>query len=143
MRRKYRNNYGYIALVAVSVISLIMTGIVISVNFGGYFTRYTILTAEYKAVSESMARSCVDIALVMVVLDPKLNGNYTGIEADLPPADGGEKCAIVSVEHDGGGYKVVTKAAYRNSLTSLESKISLDGGIYKIKASDEIPADTQ
>ena len=70
---------GFIALIAILIISVVLLASVISAAQFGITGRYTLLDLERKAESESLAEACLQVARIAVFNDPAYEVTDRGV----------------------------------------------------------------
>ena len=111
---------GYIALMSALIISAILLMISVSLGMGGFFTRFNVLSGEYKLTSEQLAQGCLEKAKVLLALNP-----YADITGSLNI--GGNSCNIVSLTADdpqGGQTTIQTSAIVHDSVANIKAVIN-------------------
>ncbi len=119
---KTKNESGFIALMAVIVISAVLLSITFSVSAGGYFTRFNVLNGEFKRISLGLAESCVDVALL------KIGEQYTTYTGNETIPVGTQNCKIDPITYapDPGGNpnkkiaSISTTASYEGAFSSMQ-----------------------
>ena len=79
--------------------------VALALNSSGYFTRSTILDAEYKERSSALAEACVDTALLRLASD----SGYPGLETITV---GSDTCRIGPITSVGGQLTIPTCATF-------------------------------
>ena len=80
---------GFIALTSAIIMSAILLMVAATGSLSGFFTRSTVLDAEYKERSLALADACIDTALVRLAGD----FDYTG--GETVEVDGAGHCQIL------------------------------------------------
>ncbi|HEY4503405.1 MAG TPA: hypothetical protein VJC14_03160 [Candidatus Paceibacterota bacterium] len=137
---KLLDKNGFIALMAVIIISITLLGATFGQSNNGFFSRFSILDSEYKKVGLGLAESCVHIALLKMAQD--YNYNYL-LDPDYSPSGGGivisinpsanppTECIIRSVSlgaEDANHRKVATietEATYNKTWSKLNVSATL------------------
>ena len=112
-KNKTKREQGFIALITAIALSLILLVVTVTLNQSGFFTRSTLLDAEYKERSSALAEACVDTALLKLAADP----GYLGSETITI---GSDSCFIVSVT---SLNTIRTTAEFQEAVTNLEVEI--------------------
>jgi hypothetical protein len=106
--------------------------VVISVNVGSFLNRYDVLDSETKAMSLSLAESCISTAQIKLIADK----NYL----PTPPGDkitvGSNTCNIYKID-DSGAYKIAKATSTVSSSRSLVCAKLDPADKYKIKKFEE------
>ncbi|SRR3989344_428906 len=101
-----RSEKGFIALFTAIILSVVLILVSISLNRGGYLTRWETLDAEYKNRSLALAEACLDMAMLKLANNP----TYAGGETNLMV--GYDKCDIGAVSAGGFQYTINTSAVF-------------------------------
>ena len=107
---------GYIALMASTIISVILLILTISAGNIGWSTRMAILGVEAKEASVVAAYGCAEYALARVIADPLYIGNATVAYAD-------DVCYVYPITAPVSTSSLVTirvQTIVRHSYTTLE-----------------------
>lgn len=113
-----KKDEGFIALITAIALTLILLVVTVTLNQTGFFTRSTLLDAEYKERSSALAEACVDTALLKLAADP----TYTGPDT---VAVGSDSCDIISVSPPGSPTRTIqTRAVFQEAATNLEVVIN-------------------
>jgi len=111
---------GYVALVAILIISFILLSIIISTGFGGFWSLSNFLNREAKEISLNLALSCLDQGIVNIIQSPSWR----------PPREGkvlarGEYfCRIRSLERNSPDVIIETIAEFNESFTILRAEFN-------------------
>lgn len=108
---------GYIALMSVIVISVLLMTIAIAVSFTGFFSRFNVLSEEYKERSLALAEACADTALLNLSLDPGYNPINQTINIDS------DACIVVSKQIDSpaaGQTTILTSGQFQQATTNIK-----------------------
>lgn len=111
-----QNELGFVALASVVVISLVLFVITFSLAFSGFYLRVNVLDLEYKQVSFSLARSCVEHALLDIAI-----GTYTAPRT-LRLKQG--SCQICHIDAVSVPHSIKTRAVYNKAVTNLTATAS-------------------
>jgi hypothetical protein len=112
---------GYIALISAILISVSLLTMVIAVSFEGYFSRFNVLESEQKEISDYLAESCFNRAVIELTQDEDYD--------ETPTVDvGDEECTIVAID-DGtfpSNRLISVQGINGEAYTNLEIEIDLD-----------------
>jgi len=108
-----------VALITAIALSLVLLMIAAALNQAGFFTRATLLEAEYKERSLALAEACADTALLRLALDPAYVGSET-------VTVGTSTCDIRPLNQDhpncrlsAGQNTIETRAVFQEAVTNL------------------------
>jgi hypothetical protein len=112
---------GYIALISAILISVSLLTMVIAVSFEGYFSRFNVLESEQKEISDYLAESCFNRAVIELSQDEEYD--------ETPIVEvGEEECTIIDIE-DGtfpSNRLISVQGVNGEAYTNLEIEIDLD-----------------
>lgn len=108
---------GFILLISSVVIAAVLTAVIFSVSFGGFFTRFNLLDSESKEKSLVLAEACGQIA----VLKRIQNSSYVGNETLII---GNDTCQVLALESSGSEIIIKTKADVSHAVSNVQ--INLD-----------------
>lgn len=109
--------HGYIALISVIIISVLLMTIAMAVSLTGFFSRFNILSEEYKERSLALAEACADTALLSLSLDPGYNPSNQTINI------GSDACVVVSKQINNpssGQTTILTSGQFQQATTNLK-----------------------
>lgn len=109
MRRS--ENRGFIALISAIIITTVLITFVISVGVSGFFTRFDILSAEIKEISQSIAEGCAHTAILQISQGSVPGGVVGEINID------GNTCLV----NAHGADFVEVQAVYNDSYTNIRA----------------------
>lgn len=110
-------------MISAIVISILLLTITFTLSFTGFFSRFNVLDAEYKKVSQGLAEACIDNAILKLVSDK----NYTLTAADQDIPVGSETCDIVSLHPSPprtGSIRIKTQGVHNETYTNLNVVIA-------------------
>jgi len=116
---------GFIALIAILIISVVLLASVISVAQFGITGRYILLDLERKAESESRAEACAQVARVAVFNDPA----YEVTDKAVPV--GKSWCNVLSIVKNSpssGFSRVEVSASSTGATTNLRATVDTSTG---------------
>ena len=120
MRRMGKFCGGYVALIAILIISFIMLSITISTGFEGFWSLSNFSNRESKEISLNLAQSCLDQAIVNIIQSPSWR-----------PKVGGEVltrgeyfCTIRSLERNSPDVTIETTGEFNKSFTILRGQFN-------------------
>jgi len=111
---------GYVALIAILIISFIMLSITITTGFEGFWSLSNFSNRESKEISLNLAESCLDQAIVNIIQSPSWR----------PPLEGeilerGEYfCTIRSLERNSPDVTIETIGEFNKSFTILRAEFN-------------------
>lgn len=124
-------NRGFIALISAIIISAVLITITFTLSASSYFTRFDILSSEFKERSAALAEACGDIALLKLAQVPTYGGNET-------ITIGSDTCSILPIPPAVGGQVTVnTKAIFQRVVTNI--KVIANTSDLSIVSWEEIP----
>ena len=112
---KNYHQHGYIALISALIISAVLLTVSVSLGMLNFFTRFSVLDAEYKVRSQVLAESCARVALLRLAHNPS---TATTGAVSL----GSDSCSIVIIQNNvpmAGQTTIQTKAMFRQSVTNF------------------------
>ncbi len=113
-----KNKGGYIAITSAILISAMILLVVFVISTGSFLARLDISTSSFKEKSSSLARACVQKAILKL----SQNGSYAGNETISVASD---TCQIVSVVASGTIQKIIsTQGQFRSSFTNFKVTVS-------------------
>ncbi len=117
-----KSNQGFIALTSVIIISVLLMGMVLTLNAASYLGRSAILNGEYKNRSREIAEACVDAVRL------KLAGDISYIGSDslrITTAFGAELCSYdVDIDPQSNNNKIIrAQTTAQNMYTNVEVKV--------------------
>lgn len=122
---------GYIALTSAIFISVMVLVIVFVISMGSFLARINVSSTSYKEESLSLAKACVQEALLKL----SINNSYSGNETI---SVGSDTCKVVSVVASGTAQKIIsTQAQFNSSFTNL--KITIDSSALSVVGWEELP----
>lgn len=102
---KVKKQDGFVALTSVVIIAVILMAVTLSLSFTGFYSRFNILTTDYKERSFSLAEACAETALLKLALDTDYAGSETiAVE--------GHTCEILPISESAGEITIKTKAYF-------------------------------
>jgi len=110
---------GFIALISILLVSMVLLVTVTTLNLTGYIARESILDAEFKEMSISLAEACGNIAVIKLASD----FTYTQTSESVEMVNGNQ-CKIISVT---GSSTIKTARVQANShelYTNLEIEVT-------------------
>lgn len=130
---KNKNNFqkGYIALVSAVIISLLLMAITFALNFSSYFSRFNITDSSTKEMSQSLAESCLDKALLSLAQ----NSSYAGNENVV--VNGTETCSILPLTASSSQKIIQTSATFQKTATNMKAVVNLPA--FTIASWEETP----
>lgn len=129
--KSLNNQGGFIALISSIIIALVLVTITFTLGFSGWFSRFTVLYAEYKEVSIGLAEACAETAILEIA-----KGNTPAANTIVSVSS--NQCMIVSVV--GSPQRAVkTVANYKNSYTNLKILVTRNAGNVTIDSWEECP----
>ena len=115
---------GFVALISATLMSLILVGLAVTSATAGFFSRFNVLSVEFKHIADGLTESCANAALL------KISQDYT-----YAPSGGGEvvqvgveSCVIESVTYvaDAPNHRetatIKVHGTHRKSFSSLTIK---------------------
>ncbi|MFH0864544.1 MAG: hypothetical protein V1858_05680 [Candidatus Gottesmanbacteria bacterium] len=132
--QKSENQSGYIALISVIIISLLLIVISVTISFGGYFSRFSILDNEYKEISNGLAEACANTAILKLAQDWSY---VTTVPETI--AVGVNNCKIISITDITPQKVILAQAIYQNSYTNLKITVSKTVSAINIDSWEELP----
>jgi hypothetical protein len=132
---------GFVALMSVVIISAILLVLVFVLEASTFFQRYDTLDYENKAISENLAESCVQEAM----LKAEQNASYAGgdcisLGGVCGGADPQKICRICSVTHSAGSATANVRAVYSGAYSNLSVTFSTTAGNPSILNWKETPS---
>ncbi len=112
---KNKNNQGYIALITALLISGLLAAIATSASLAGFITSDNLLNREFKLQSYELARSCAEMAIVKILLDPVYQPAVAGDTIILV----NNPCAILKIIKASNVYTLTTSATDHRAVTNL------------------------
>lgn len=107
-------NRGFIALISAIIISAVLITITFTLSASSFFTRFNILSSEFKERSAALAEACGDIALLKLAQVPTYSGNET-------VTIGSDTCSIFPIPPATGGQITVSaKAIFQRVVTNIK-----------------------
>ncbi len=122
---------GYIAIISALVISFVLMVVTFGVSISGYFVRFNILDSYSKEVSNSLAETCVDTALLRLAENSLYSGNET-------VALGTDQCSILPLETSGTQKIIKARAVVNDAYTNL--KVTVLSSDLSIVSWEEVPS---
>lgn len=116
--KKNIDSGGYLALLAVIIVSMVLLTIAVAANVNGYFTRFNILEAQEKLQSNALAESCVNLAMSRLtenVSYPYSSGGTLPEIVNLGP----DNCQIKNIATIGTEKQINTVANFQNTFTNF------------------------
>jgi len=108
---------GFIALMSVIIISFVLLLVAVSLSFSSFFQRFNVYDSELKAVSNSLANACADVALLKIANGQSFSPNeIITINSNT--------CTIKSVTVADGEATILIQASYQNAFTNLKIKVN-------------------
>jgi hypothetical protein len=115
---------GFIALISVTLVSVILLGMTLSLSQFGIVSRVNLLSYEEKHTSKALAESCVHYAQIFIANDSE----YTlSTPQDLPVGD--HTCTLVEVTKTGATHTIKTKGRAGDAATNLIVEIRTEDGL--------------
>ncbi len=114
----YSSRPGFLAITTAIILSLVLLTVALSVGSLGVLTRTRQSDTVTKSLTFTLARSCVDYALLKLVQ----NSNYLGNE--LRTIDG-KQCTILGVENSGQNKIIKTWATIQNLTTKVRATVQI------------------
>jgi len=117
-----KNNFkgGYVALMAILIISFILLSVIITANFEGFWGLSNFLNRESKEISVNLAESCLDQAIVNIIQGPSWR--------PLPEGEvlvrGEYFCTIRSLERNSPDVTIETVGEFNKSFTILRAEFN-------------------
>jgi len=109
--------HGYVALMAVLIISFVLLSVSITTNFESFQSLSGAFNRELKEISLNLAQSCLDRAIVIIIQSPSWQ----------PPAGGKRlfieeyQCLILKTERQNSLITIETEGQAGNAFTSLRA----------------------
>ena len=111
--RGMKSNSGFIAILSITIISLVLTLLVFSLSFTGFYVRSNILNSEAKAKSESLTEACIQTALLKLANNISYLGNETiAVDSD--------SCLIRNMQTVGSEKIIESQAQYQNTFINYQ-----------------------
>lgn len=114
--RKY-NKRGYVALMAVLIISFILLSISITTSFVNFYNISGILNRELKEISYNTALACLDQAVVKVIQSSNWRPGLKGVSINL----GDYSCSILKIEKQSNDFVIETESQVRGVKTNIKA----------------------
>ena len=129
---KTLKNDGFIALVSVIIISSILLILATTLSLSSFYARSNILDSEIKETSSSIAKGCVDTAVLELADNLNFSGNksYVNINRD--------SCLVSSVTTSNGNKTFKVQSVYQNSYTNIKTVLHLNP--FSIVSMEEVPS---
>ncbi len=137
---------GYIALVSVIILSSILLLVTLEMANISYIARFNTLRTEEKEQSASLARSCLQIALVRLAENPDYRPASTSDSSLGGPGPSGDNlkidqdiCQIISIDTSGPEELLVkTTATKGKSISNLLTSVHFTGSDISVNSIKEI-----
>jgi len=130
-----KTSQGFIALTSSIIVGTVLLILVISLAFTSYYSRFSILDAESKEVSQGLAEGCVETVILKYS-----QGKNSYITSTTFPEEvniGSETCSIVSVSHSTPFANTQVKASFNKAVTNLEVEF-FDTSPFEINSWEEV-----
>ena len=114
----YSSRPGFLAITTAIILSLVLLTVALSMGSLGVLTRTRQSDTAVKSLTFTLARSCVDYALLKLVQ----NSNYAGNETRTID---NKNCTILPVETLGQNKIVKTQATIQNLTTNLRATVQI------------------
>lgn len=112
---------GFIALVSAVIISAVLLMAAITGSLGGFYTRFTVLNAEFKEQSSALADACTSVLLFTLGED----AGYAGPSLNYPV--GSDACTIFAASKPGASPRIFTvQGVYQHAYTNLRVVVDVD-----------------
>jgi hypothetical protein len=111
------NNYGFVALMSVIIISAILLLIASTLSLSGFYSRYNILDSELKERSSALAEACIDQGLLLIA-------NNTSHPATTTIKIGGGQCDLGPIVTGSSPVILMAQATSSNYFTTLRVLVS-------------------
>ena len=116
---------GFIALIAILIISVVLLASVVSAAQFGITGRYTLLDLERKAESESLAEACLQVARIAVFNDPAYEVTDRGV---LVGKNWCDVQKIVKNSPSSGFSRVEVSASSTGATTNFRTTVNTSTG---------------
>lgn len=126
---------GYIALISTLVIALLLVAITFSLSFSAFSARFNILDSEKKGVSNSLAESCVNAAMVKLAA----NATYTPPPGGETLSVGNDTCTILDIQTSGSQKIIKSQGTFQNTYTNILATITLGTNSITLDSQEETP----
>jgi hypothetical protein len=114
---------GFIALISVSLVSVILLGMTLSLTQFGIVSRFNLLLYEEKHMSRALAESCLHYAKIFIVNDSE----YT-IPSPRSLPVGEAICTLVEVTKGLTTHTIKTQGSVRDTVTNLVVELNTEDG---------------
>jgi hypothetical protein len=123
---------GFIALISVTLVSVILLGMTLSLTQFGIVSRFTLLSYEEKQTSNALAESCVHYAIIFIANDPE----YTLPSPQSLPV-GEATCTLIEVTKGPNTHTIKARGTSSDTITNLVVELNTkDGTIVSWKEVD-------
>lgn len=121
--KKVTAQKGYVALISAILISVSLLTLVVAVSFEGYFSRYSVLESEQKEMSDYLAESCFNRAVLELAQDEDFDES-PAVEITI----GESSCTIVDITNGTfpSNRVIQVQGVNGNAYTNYEIEIDLD-----------------
>ncbi len=122
LKHSLKTGAGFIALMAVIVISLVLLVMTVEESSSGWHTRFNILGTEAKEQASSLAEGCAEQALATMLTDPAYMGNATTTITE-------GTCYVFPVQLNfpvAGLVTIKTQAVVRGSYANLDMAMNMN-----------------
>jgi hypothetical protein len=114
---------GFIALISITIVSVVLFVSTLSLAQFGIASRFFMLDIENKIASEKLAEACVEYAQISVYNDP-----YYILDTPRVVLVGKASCSIISITKNGNESTIRTKGTRGDAVTNLEVVVDTTTG---------------
>jgi hypothetical protein len=120
---------GFVALMAVLLLSVFLLLLVASLGLGTFFARFDALDAESRRVALGLAEACLNRALLFLAEDPTyvppVSGACVGVGDTCGATPSKRICRICEVRAQGNDRGIVTRATYGRTFLTVAATATL------------------
>jgi cellobiose-specific phosphotransferase system component IIC len=129
---------GFMALVAVIIISATFLILITIVSRASFYNRFNVLDYEYKKVSASLAEACTETVMVNLARTSSyVPVSASGDQIVVDSASSGKTCRICAVTTSGSNKTIVTRAVYKGAYTNLTTVVTPGSTDFTVGSWDE------
>lgn len=118
MARQIKNQQaGFVLLISTIIIAAVLTAVIFSVSFRGFYTRFNLFDSESKERSLALAEACGQIAVLKRIQSSSYTGNET-----LPVGTG--SCQVLTIDSTGSDIIIRTKAEIDDAVSNIQINLN-------------------